>query len=170
METETKRVSGRVVKYVIDAVAFVGFLVAMDPSTTGIALHEWLSIAFGATVVVHLLLSWPWIAGITRRFFRRLPGRTRLNYVLNLLLFIDGTIIGFSGLLISEAALPLLGISLPHSPIWRGWHSLSADLALVLLGLHVALHWTWIVATTKRHIIQPLRPRRAATPAEGAGA
>jgi len=170
MKTQSKKPSNRIVKYIIDAVALVGFLLAMDPWTTGIPWHEWLSIAFGATVVVHLLLSWQWIVGVTRRFFSRCPGRTRLDYVLNLLLFIDGTIIGFSGLLISEEVLPMIGLSIPHMPVWRQWHSLTADLALLLLGLHVALHWRWIVSTTKRHILQPLRPRRSATTTEGAEA
>jgi hypothetical protein len=170
MERQSTKSSSRIAKYLVDALAFIGFLLAMDPWTTGIALHEWMSIAFGGTVIVHLLLSWRWIVAVTCRFFSRLPARTRLNYILNLLLFIDGTIIGFSGLLISEEVLPLIGITVPHMPIWRGWHSLTADLALLLLGLHVALHWSWIVTTTKRCIVQPLRPRRSETTTGGVGA
>jgi len=76
-------------KYVIDVVAFVTFLAAMDPRSTGIPLHEWVSIAFAGAVVVHLLLSWKWINAVTRRFFGKTTGRARLNYLLNTLLFFD---------------------------------------------------------------------------------
>ena len=104
--------------YVIDVVAFVTFLAAMDPRSTGIRLHEWVSIAFAGAVVVHLLLSWKWISAVTRRFFGKTTARARLNYVLNTLLFLDGTIIGLSGLTISQAVLPLFGITMPHSSLW----------------------------------------------------
>ncbi len=137
-------------KLLLDIATFVAFLLAMDPRLTGIPIHEWLSLALGAAIVVHLLLNWNWIREITRRFFGGVTGRSRLNYVLNLLLFIDGTLIGFSGLMISQAILPALGISLTHEFFWRWLHSLTADLVFVILGLHLGLHWSWIVNCLKK--------------------
>jgi hypothetical protein len=102
------------------------------------------------------LLNWNWIVEITRRFFKKIPGRSRFSYVLNLALFIDMTLIMFSGIMISESALPTLGITLPHSFIWRSVHSATTDLFVPILGLHLALHWSWLVNTTKRYIIQPV--------------
>ncbi len=145
--------------YLIDLVIFVAFLLAMDPRTTGIAIHEWLSIAFAAAVIVHLLLHWQWIAAVTRRFLGRVARTARLNYILNTLLFIDTTIVIFTGLMISEAALPLFGIRLSRDFFWRWLHSFSADAALVLLGLHIALHWKWVVETTTRYLWKPGRSK-----------
>lgn len=157
MQTTQRKLSPTVMNYLIDIAIFVAFLVAMDPRSTGIAIHEWLSIAFGAAIVTHLLLHWSWIVGITRRFFGKVTQEARWNYLVNLLFFIDMTIIIFSGLMISEAALPAVGITLAHSFAWRGLHDLSANLALPILGLHVALHWRWIVNMTK-HVLGRARP------------
>lgn len=146
----------------VDLAIFVAFLIAMDPRSTGIAIHEWLSIAFGAAMLVHLLLHWTWVANITRRIFGAVSRQARINYILNVALFIDMTVIIFTGLMISEAALPALGIQGARSFFWRGLHSASADFALVLIGLHIALHWRWIVATFRRYLVAPFIPGRLA--------
>ena len=83
-------------KIFIDILIFAGFLVAWDLGSTGIAIHEWLAIGGIAALVIHLLLSWSWIVEIGARFFNVLPPRTRFNYILNSLLFIDMTLIMFT--------------------------------------------------------------------------
>ena len=103
------------------------------------------NLALIAVLIVHLLLSWDWITQITRRFIGRMNRQSRINYILNWLLFIDGTIIMLSGFMISELLIPALGIQLPHNFAWRSLHDLSANLFLILVGLHTALHWNWIV-------------------------
>ncbi len=154
-----KLLSTNKTKLVIDTAIFISFLLAMDPRSTGIPIHEWLSLGLAAAIVVHLLLSWNWILEVTRRFLSKVTNRSRLNYVLNVLLLVDGTIIMLSGILISKAILPALGISLPESFVWRRLHSLSADLSILITGLHVGLHWSWIVNCVKR-----IFSRQAATP------
>lgn len=143
-------------KLIVDVAIFLGFLIAMDPHSTGIAIHEWLATSLIAVLVVHLLLSWVWITQITRRFMSKVNNQTRINYILNWILFIDGTVIMLSGFMISESLLPFLGIQLPHNFAWRSLHELSTNLFLILLGLHTALHWSWIVEATKRYIFQPV--------------
>lgn len=137
-------------KLLLDIVTFLAFLIAMDPRFSGIAVHEWLALALAGTIIVHLLLNWEWIASVTRRLFVKATNGARINYVLNWLLFIDGILIMLSGMMISEAAMPALGISLPENFAWRRLHDMSANLALIILGLHLAMHWTWIVTTFKR--------------------
>jgi hypothetical protein len=143
-------------KLVLDVIIFIAFLVAMDPHSSGIVVHEWLATTAIAALVVHLLLSWDWITQITRRFLGRIKLQSRTNYILNWLLFIDGTVIMLSGFMISESLIPFLGISLPRNFAWRSLHDLSANLFLILLGLHTALHWNWVVDTFKRYVFQPL--------------
>ncbi len=146
----------------VDSGIFIAFLLAMDPRSSGIAVHEWLGIAFGAAIIAHLLLHWKWIISTTRRLFSRAVRQARLNYFLNTLLFIDITLVVFTGLMISRIALPSLGIYLGGSFLWRGLHSLTANLSLVLISVHVALHWRWIVETIKRYVFKPFLPKRAA--------
>jgi hypothetical protein len=143
-------------KLIIDIGIFIGFLVAMDPRSTGIAIHEWFTLAALVTIMVHLLLNWDWIAQVTSRFVGKVSGRSRINYILNWLLFIDGILLMLSGILISQSVVPLLGFTLPEGFAWRSLHSVSANLGLIMLGLHTALHWGWIVNAFKNFIAQPV--------------
>ena len=150
MQAQRVRGNRTTLNLLVDCGIFIGFLVVMAPHFTGIAIHEWLSFAFGGAIITHLLLHWKWLVEVTRRLFRGASASARVNYVLNALLFVTMTIAIFSGVMISEAALPALGITLAHSGAWRGLHGLSANFSLVLIGLHVALHWSWIVGAVKR--------------------
>lgn len=155
-QNQTKPRSQTRLKLMIDIAIFIGFLITMDPRSSGLTVHEWLATSLIAGLVVHLLLNWDWIVQITRRFIDRVNSQTRVNYLLNRLLFIDGTVIMISGFMISESLVPALGIQLPHNFAWRSLHDLSANLFLILLGLHTALHWSWIVNAFKRYIFQPV--------------
>jgi hypothetical protein len=156
MENQVKTKNQTKTKLVIDVIIFIVFLIAMDPRSSGITIHEWLTTASLAALVVHLLLNWDWIVQITRRFIGKTNNLSRINYILNWLLFIDGTVIMLSGFMISESLLPFLGISLPRNFAWRSLHDLSANLFLILLGLHTALHWNWIVEAFKRCVFRPI--------------
>ena len=140
----------------LDLVLFIAFLVTMEPHSSGLPIHEWLSLSLVAVMVVHLLINWDWIIQITRRFLKKLGGQNRINYILNWLLFFDGTLIIVSGVMISEIALPALGIQLPTRFAWRRLHDLSANIGLLLLGVHTALHWNWIVATVDKYLLRPV--------------
>lgn len=120
-------------KLFIDILIFAGFLVAWDPHSTGIAVHEWLTIGGITALVVHLLLSWNWIAEIGVRFFGALPPRTRFNYILNLLLFVDMTLIMFTGIMISRAVMPFLHIPVQRNPLWRGMHDATSNIFVLWL-------------------------------------
>ena len=140
----------------LDILIFIAFLIAMEPHTSGLAIHEWLTLSLLAVLTIHLLLSWDWITEISRRFLGRLGGQTRFNYLLNWLLFIDGTLLMVSGIMISQVAIPAMGINLPPGFAWRRLHDMSANIVLVLLGLHTALHWGWVVTTFKKYLFQPI--------------
>ncbi len=137
-------------KLLLDIGTFLAFLITMDPHFSGLAIHEWLSLALAGTIIVHLLLNWEWIVNVTKRLFVKATNGARINYVLNWLLFIDGILIMLSGIMISESAMPALNIVLPMNFAWRSLHDMSANLALLIMGLHLAMHWNWIVTTFKR--------------------
>ena len=59
-----------------------------------------------------------------------------------------------SGILISEAVLPALGIHIVIDPFWTPLHELSADLSILLLAVHLAVHWNWITNAFKRYVLR----------------
>ena len=54
---------------------------------TGLIVHEWLGLAMVAMILVHVLLSWSWVASSTRKLFREAGSHARVTYPLNLCLF-----------------------------------------------------------------------------------
>lgn len=143
-------------KWVLDLALFIGFLVAMEPRSTGIAIHERFTLAALGTILIHLLLNWDWLVLVTLRFFGQASGRSRLNYTLNWLLFIDGILLMLTGIMISEHVVPALGFSLPVGFAWRRLHDMSANLGLILLGFHTALHWGRIVNAFTSYVLRPI--------------
>src|SRR5262245_26809722 len=106
MKQAKKQLNQTKINLAVDSGIFLGFLVAEAPHFTGMAIHEWLGIAFGAAIIVHLLLHWQWIVAITKRFFSDIPRQARLNYLLNTLLFIDIYLVKYSGLVVSSFGIP----------------------------------------------------------------
>jgi Domain of unknown function (DUF4405) len=143
--------------FIVDTIILVAFLVAFEPSLTGIAIHEWLSLAFAATLIIHVLLHWDWVIQVAVKFVRKLFHSSRLNFLVDSILFIAFTLVMLSGVLISRAILPTLGIQVNVSQSWRFLHAWSADISVFLLAVHFALHWKWVVNTFKRYLINPFR-------------
>ncbi len=146
--------------YWLDIIIFAGFLATLQPRFTGIAIHEWLSAAAAATLVLHVVLHWDWAMNITRTFFRNLLHVSRLNYVLDALLFVGFTVVMTSGLAISRVVMPSLGLQTFSSRIWLEIHNASANFTLLLVALHFALHWSWIKNTFNRLLVAPFTRRQ----------
>jgi hypothetical protein len=94
----------------LDALLLVAYTLAYSLGFTGIATHEWLGIGLGMVLLVHLTLHWDWVDRTTRKLFSR-GGRERFVWLVNLLLLLSMTLCVASGILISEVALPKLGIT-----------------------------------------------------------
>jgi len=80
----------------------------------------------------------------------------RLHYIINWLVFFDVTIRMLSGFATSQSVMPSLGIPLPENFAWRHLHEWTANLFIILWGVHTALYWNWIVNTFKKYLFQPI--------------
>ena len=148
----------------LDIALFIAFVIDMNVRFTDIPIHEWLGVAFGIVLIYHLLLHWDWVLGITRRMVSKLPAVERLRYFLDIALFIDMLLLIATGLWISEVVIRQLGWQVSPNFLWRRLHSITADLAILIVALHIGLSWTWISNAFKRYIWQPLRrPKKATT-------
>lgn len=129
---------------------------------TGLELHEWLGLVLCPLVLLHVVLQWQWFVTQFRRF--RAPGayRARVNAFLNVSLLVMMAAVLFSGVIISRQVAPLVGESLGRSRIWTGVHGWFNFIVVVLLGLHLALNWDWLLAALRRR--ERERPALAGTP------
>jgi hypothetical protein len=133
----------------LDALLLVAYTLAYSLGFTGIATHEWLGIGLGVVLLVHLTLHWDWVVRTTRKLLRP-GGRERFVWLVNLLLLLSMTLCIASGILISEVALPELRITVPASSFWRQMHGTTATLTLILVPIHAALRWRWIMGVARR--------------------
>lgn len=115
----------------------------------GLAFHEVAGVGIGLGFLVHILLNSQWVKAVTLKFFdRKLPGKTRLGYSLNLLLLISMSVIIVSGLMISKVIFP--GFRAVDQRWFYVIHLGVSYLTLAIVGMHVGLHWQWIVGMMKK--------------------
>jgi predicted ferric reductase len=124
----------------------------MSPRLTGLTLHEWFGIAFLVPLLVHLLLSWRWIVTALRRTLAPRRRRDAVNLALNTILFIAATVVIVSGLVISQVALPWLGVGTIDDRTWRTTHNNWTDVMWWTVCAHVAMNWQWIAKVAARFI------------------
>ncbi len=148
----------------IDIATFIGFMIAMEPRSTGVSIHEWFTVAAVGTLIVHFVLHWDWFIRLTSRFLVKLFHSSRLNYLLAIAIFIGFTAIMVSGLMISENVVPTLGLHSGGRFAWRRIHDLAANLTFLLVAVHVALRWEWVKAAFIRLIGTPFRKTKKTDP------
>jgi hypothetical protein len=135
------------IKIVLDALLAVAFVTLMDPrSVGGIAVHEWAGLVICVFFILHKALNWRWITSVTAGLFTCVGWRTRLGYILDVLLLIGMTGIVLSGIKIARTIdftwFPIGG----STGLWRMLHASASMLSLAVVGVHVGLHWDWIRA------------------------
>ena len=105
------------------------------------AFHEIGGLALFALFVVHHLFNGKWSVAVTKRFFlKETPIRTRVQYVLSILLFIDFLLILLSGVLMSKVVFSFK----VHGGAWKTIHYFCAALAVLLCGVHGGLHGKYL--------------------------
>lgn len=142
----------------LDSVLLVAYIALQEPGgATGFVLHEWIGLAFIPLFVLHLVLSWRWIVATWRRLRKPSTLRARVNFFLNLSLFTMMAIVIVSGLVVSEHALPAAGVRTAPTERWEQLHNFTSSLIAPIMGLHLALNWSWIAQTARRFFGRPTR-------------
>ncbi|AGK53203.1 DUF4405 domain-containing protein [Bacillus sp. 1NLA3E] len=137
-------------KIVLDILLAITFVLLMNPRVlNGLPFHEIAGLIIGVAILIHIGLNYHWVINTTKKIFdSKLHRKTRYSYLLNILLFISMAAVIITGILISKVVTPSLAIQNSHSI--REIHGFSADATLALVGLHVGLHWQWILSICKR--------------------
>lgn len=76
--------------------------------------------------------------------------------MLDVALLIAMTTAFVSGYAISRSVLPVLGLAVRPDFVWRRLHDISANLTLLIVAVHVGLHWQWILSALRRYVAQPI--------------
>ena len=137
----------------LDTVLLIAYIALQEQGgAPGFVLHEWIGLAFIPLFILHLVLSWSWVATTWSRVSSDQWPRARINFLLNVSLFTMMTIVIVSGLFISEYALPAAGVATRGTQRWEQFHNFTSSLITPVIALHLALNWSWIKRTMRRYL------------------
>lgn len=130
----------------------VAFLLLMDPkSFFGIWFHEIAGLTICALFILHMILNWGWIKVSTIRLFGKVSSKQRLKYIIDILLLSAFACILISGMAIAKMInFRWLGFDRENQMIYKSMHVSFSMLAVIITGVHLGLHWNWVLARFKR--------------------
>ena len=143
----------------LDTALLITYIALQEPGdATGFVFHEWIGVAFIPLFSLHIVLSWSWISTTWRRLWLDRAPRARINFLLNIALFVMMLIVIISGLVISEYALPAAGVQTHGTQRWEQFHNFTSSLITPVVALHLALNWNWTKRALRRYLV-PSRQR-----------
>ncbi len=115
----------------------------------GLAFHEIAGLVIIGAFLTHVLLNGKWVKNVTLKLLnKKLPWKTRFGYLLNVLLLITMTAIIVTGIIISKVVFPNLTVG---NERWMQMLHISVSyITLVLVAIHVGLHWQWVMNLSKK--------------------
>lgn len=125
------------------------FILLMKTLFTGLLLHELLGLLLFLLFILHKIWNWTFIKKTSMQILKGdLALKIKLNYVLDWLLFLDTLMIIISGVLISQELFPVIKIDDIYT--WSTLHHFFAYLGLIIIGLHLGLHFNIMVIQLKK--------------------
>lgn len=127
-------------KMIFDVVMLVVYVFAANPVLTGLTLHEYVGLGAFVVIIAHTAMNG-----------NALSGRKNIGMlILNALLILTLCICVVSGIMVSGAILPALGLYADGYYFWDPLHAISAKLFLACVLIHVALRAPMVVGFFKK--------------------
>lgn len=132
-------------KIVVDTIMLILFLMMFNHTLISQAFHEIGGIALVALFILHFILNFKGFKGCAKGTFKKGTGAgVKISFIVDILLCISFLFFGFSGIMISKVVLT--GIS-GSQAFFKPAHEFAAAFALILMGIHLGLHWSYVLAT-----------------------
>ncbi len=131
---------------------------------TWIEIHNWASVVLFVIVMIHILLHWSWIVGMTKKISRYFQSHTRRALELYgaaailFILFVFDCLSGFvlwlvlpRGVgdyfqMISGSGRTFLGL---QRIVWVNLHAWVAVTIVSIIIVHLTLNWSWVAGVSK---------------------
>ncbi len=140
-----------VVKVALDVLMLAVIALMYRKQALGLAFHEIGGLLLIGIFFVHKGLNFKWIRRVTVKL-RTADNRTRLMWIVDALMLVAFLIVGVSGIMISKVAFP--GLAVQGGP-WKSLHYGCAALSLILVGVHLGLHYRYLKGIFSRWIRLP---------------
>jgi hypothetical protein len=132
------------IKIILDLLMSLVFVLLFNKrAVAGLQFHEIAGLTLGLAFIIHIIINFKWVKQITYKFFKsKINLKTRIGYIIDLLLLIDMMFIIGTGIAISQALFP--GV-FSGSAVSKILHTSLSYIALLLIGIHIGLHWGWVM-------------------------
>ncbi|HNT25033.1 MAG TPA: hypothetical protein PKM21_11745 [Anaerolineales bacterium] len=134
--------------FLVDAGLLMLLLITILTATVEIFIpcfvHVILGLLLSAGALIHVALHWEWIKNAFQRF-GHLSSQVRINFLLNLVLFLAYSAAGAMGLI---ARSFIFAGPLRH--VLGFFHVLLVSGVLLLQSIHLIRHWKWVMKTAQR--------------------
>ena len=60
-----------IIKYLLDILLSLGFVLLYDKNALGMNLHEIIGLVIGGAVIIHLALNFNWVIGVSKKIFSK---------------------------------------------------------------------------------------------------
>jgi hypothetical protein len=138
-----------IIKIALDIVMIVVLALLYNSHAAAMSFHEIAGLAVCGLFVIHCLLNIKWIVGVSKRFFSKsLSIKVRIGYIVNLLLLVTFVFVIISGIQTSQVLFPADS----HGSGWRCIHHFCAAVSIILVGVHLGLHWSFVSGMFKKAI------------------
>lgn len=136
-------------KIILDILTTIIIILLMDNDIIGLPLHEILGIVILFLFLIHKIFNWAWIKNITLNLFsKKIPIKTKIMYVLDLLLLVLIILNTLSGIFISQILFTYFNSE--NISLWSNLHHFFAYSFLVVIAIHLGLHWQYVMNVFKK--------------------
>lgn len=135
-----KKLAGRLI---LDFIMTVFMIILMGYAVSGALLHEILGITVLVLIAYHNIINIRWFASILKMKDRPQNYKIWIRLVINLLMCVNTLLLGISSIIISRSLFAALGIQ--SSWLWVYLHRATAYLELIMISIHVGMHWKMIM-------------------------
>ncbi len=134
-------------KIILDILMTAVLVVLMKITITGILWHELLGIGVFLLFIFHKLININTLSCLIKKF-KKIPIRSKSMLILDILLFIDFIVVAGTGILISQELFSSY-FTLSNTYLVSAIHHSSAYIGLILISIHIGLHWSCIISIIK---------------------
>ena len=132
------------IKIILDIIMTILFIALMDTAITGLNLHESIGLGICGAFLVHKLLNLDWIKRIMNKLHSKKAGnKMKIMLAVDMLLLAGITLIVVSGIFISEVVF--VQFDLQSALPWKDIHIVSSYGTMILIAVHLGLHWKMIM-------------------------
>lgn len=140
-------------KIILDCIMAILLILMYNKRVISMSFHEVGGLFVCGLFIIHTFINWKWVKGVTSKLFsKQLPLKTKISWIINFLLLLCTLFIALSGIMISKTIFTSIGTS---SMFFKIGHQVIPAYMLILIGLHVGLHWTFIKGMFKKIINLP---------------